>query len=363
MESIQAAVVRGYGEISIESLELTPPGTGEVLVDIEASGVCHTDHHFYAGEHDVPLPIVLGHEGAGIVREVGDGVTRVEPGDPVVLSLLPSCGHCRFCASGRPYLCPTALDVRFTGTLSNGTRHLRDGSTEVNHFYAQSSFATGAVVTEESVVPVGDDISLETAASLGCGATTGIGAVLRTAGVEAGDRVAVFGCGGTGMSAVMAADAAGAREVIAVDVDPDRLDVASDLGATGTIDTRETDPVDRIEEIGGVGHTFEFVGHTNEVRQQAIESVERGGTAVLSGAATDEASANLTSVIGEGKTVVGNVAGSVRPLVDIPRYAAMAASGDLDLGALVESYDLADAEAALEDLVAGEAIKPVLRCS
>jgi len=117
---------------------------------------------------------------------------------------------------------------------------------------------------------------------------------------------------------VMAADAAGAREVIAVDVDPDRLDVASDLGATGTIDTRETDPVDRIEEIGGVGHTFEFVGHTNEVRQQAIESVERGGTAVLSGAATDEASANLTSVIGEGKTVVGNVAGSVRPLVDIP---------------------------------------------
>jgi Zn-dependent alcohol dehydrogenase len=183
---------------------------------------------------------------------------------------------CRYCASGRPYLCQTALDVRFAGTLANGERRLADGDGPVNHFYAQSSFATATVVTEESVIPVDESVGPETAAALGCGATTGIGAVLNTAAVEAGARVAVFGCGGTGMSAVMAADAAGATEVVAVDVEDWKLETARDHGATVT-------------------------------------------------------------VVGDGKTVVGNVAGSARPLVDVPRFAATAAAGKLDLASVTDA--------------------------
>jgi Zn-dependent alcohol dehydrogenase len=363
MHSIRAAVLRDHGDIAVESLELAGPESGEVLVDLAASGVCHTDYHFYAGEMDVPLPVVLGHEGAGTVTAVGDGVRRVEPGDRVVLSLLPSCGHCEYCAAGRPYLCQSALDVRFEGTLANGERRLHGEAGPVNHFYAQSSFATDAVVTEESVVPVGDDVPLETAAAFGCGATTGIGAVLNTADVEAGDRVAIFGCGNTGMSAVMAADAAGASAVVAVDVDARKLDAAREFGATTTVDGSEADPVERIDALGGVDYAFEFVGHADEVREQAIAAVDPGGTVVLSGATDDDATVDLAPVVGGGKTIRSNVAGSARPLVDIPRYAAMDAAGDIDVSGLVDaSYDLDDAERALEDLIEGRTVKPVLRC-
>jgi len=364
MPSIRAAVCRRHGDLSIETLTLDDPAAGEVLVDLAASGVCHTDYHFYAGEHEVPLPVVLGHEGAGTVETVGAGVERVDPGDRVVLSLLPSCGHCEYCASGRPYLCPTALDVRFTGTLTNGERRLRDDDGPVNHFYAQSSFASQAVVTEESVVPIGDHVPFEIAAALGCGATTGIGAVFETAAVAPGERVAIFGCGGTGTSALLAAAAVSASEVVAVDVDERKLDAARESGATVTIDASDNDPVEQIESLGGVDYAFEFVGHDDRVREQAIAAVDPGGTVVLSGAAREDASASLASVIGAGKTVVGNVAGSVRPLVDVPRYAAMAARGDLPLGDLIDdSYGLADAEQALDDLVSGAATKPVLRYS
>lgn len=363
MTDVTAAVLRGEATLSIESLDLAGPQRGEVLVDLHASGVCHTDYHAYAGENEVPMPIVLGHEGAGVVETVGDGVTGVAPGDHVVLSLLPSCGRCRYCASGRPYLCQPALDVRFSGTLPGGARRLHGEDGPINHFYAQSSFATATTVAAESVIPIREDVPLDTVAALGCGAATGIGAVFNTAAVEPGARVAVFGCGGTGTSALLAADAIGASEVVAVDVDPGKLAAAADHGATATVDATEADPVVAIADQGGVEYAFEFVGHAAEVRQQAIDAVDPGGTVVLSGAATDDASANLASVIGEGKTVVGNVAGSVRSRVDIPQYASMYASGDLDLDALVDTtYDLADADRALADLIDGRTIKPVLDC-
>lgn len=363
MDSIRAAVLREYENLEVEQIQLTGPGSGEVLVDLEASGVCHTDYHFYAGEHDVPLPVVLGHEGAGTVSEVGKGVTHVEPGDRVVLSLLPSCGHCRFCAAGRQYLCPEALDIRFEGTLPNGRRHLQNSDGPINHFYAQSSFATAAVVTAESVVPIEASVAMDVAASFGCGATTGVGAVLNTANIDAGDRVAIFGCGGTGMSAIIAATAAGASEVVAIDVEQEKLELARNLGATVTINSSETGPVPRLKEIGNIDYTFEFVGHSNTVRQQAIDSVERGGTVVLSGAATEDASGNLQSVIGQGKTVVGNVAGSVSPFYDIPRFVRMVADGVLDLEPLIERYHISEVETAFDDLINGVVIKPVLDCS
>lgn len=364
MQTIEAAVLREPETLVHEQVSLDPPQREEVRIDLRATGVCHTDYHFYAGEFDVPLPVVLGHEGAGVVEAVGADVSGVSPGDTVVLSLLPPCGSCRYCTEGRPFLCQAALDVRFTGTLLDGTRRLHADGEPLNHFYAQSSFATQAVVPAASAIPVADAAPFEAVAPLGCGATTGIGAVLKTAAVEPGASVAVFGCGGTGTSAILAAAAVSATEIIAVDIDPERLDRAADLGATTTIDASETDPVARItESTGGVEYAFEFVGNTDTVRSQAVRATEPGGTIVFSGAAAEDATVDVFELIDEGKTLHGNVAGSVRPAVDIPRYVEMYLDGALDLEALVTpDYTLAEAEAALTDLVEGHVLKPVLGC-
>ncbi|MFB6074104.1 MAG: alcohol dehydrogenase catalytic domain-containing protein [Haloarculaceae archaeon] len=363
MHTARAAVTREPGSVTVEAVHLAEPAAGEVLVDLRASGVCHTDYHFYAGEFDVPMPVVLGHEGAGVVAAVGPNVDRVAVGDHVTLSLLPPCGHCRYCSEGRPYLCQSALDVRFAGTLPGGARRLADADGDpLNHFYAQSSFATAAVVPVESVVPVDDAAPFEVVAPLGCGASTGLGAVFETADVEAGASVAVFGCGGTGASALLAADAVSAGPVIAVDVDGATLDRARALGATHAVDATETDPVERVRDLtGGVAYAFEFVGGDDGVREQAVRAAEPGGTVVLSGAASEGSAVNVFEVIDGGKTLVGNVAGSVRPRVDLPQYVDLYRRGDLPLDELIDpSFGLDEAGAALEAVGSGHPRKPVL---
>lgn len=363
MHRIDGAVVPEVGELRIEELELAGPEAGEVLVELRATGVCHTDYHFYRGDYEVPMPVVLGHEGAGIVEAVGAGVSEVSTGDPVVLSLLPSCNTCSFCRAGRPYLCPTALEVRFAGTLLDGTRRLSGEDGPVNHFYAQSSFASKAVVPVESVVPVPDAMPLDVAAMLGCSAMTGIGAIYNTASLQPGDAIAVFGFGGTGAAAVLAADTLSLGPVIVVDVVDDKLSRASDLGATHTVDASSEDPVEAIRSIadGGVRYAFDFVGFDETVRADAIQVTEAGGTVVLSGGAEEDASLDVEAILEGGRTVTSNVAGSARPHLDIPRYAGLYLDGALPLDELLtRTYPLDGLLDAFEAIADGQGIKSAI---
>lgn len=350
-------------DISIERLELAEPKSREVVVDLHASGVCHTDYHFYTGDYDIPFPVVLGHEGAGVVETVGEHVSSVSPGDHVVLSLLPSCQQCEYCHSGRPYLCQSALDIRFEGTLLDGTRRLRRNGEEVNHFYAQSSFATKAVVPAESIIQISKKMPLEYAASLGCAGMTGFGAILNTANVRPGDSIAIFGCGGTGANAVAAASAVSASKIVAIDVVPHKLERATELGATETINAEQADPVKTVNEItnDGVDYAFDFVGFTPEVREQAISLTRPGGTIILSGGMDQDASVNVFDAVADGKTITSNVAGSSRPHLDIPTYVNMHLNDDVDLTRIVtDRYSLDSIEEALESIAQGDTIKCVV---
>jgi len=361
MHEITAAVMREPEQLSYESVQLDEPKAGEVLVDIQATGVCHTDYNAYTSE-DTDRPIVLGHEGAGVVEAVGEQVTAVEPGDHVVLWVLPSCGHCEYCSTGRPYLCPQFTETR--GEMSDGTTRLHDEEGRIGHFFSQSSFATKAVVPERSAVPIREDIPFEIAALLGCGVPTGVGAVLNTAEVRPGDDVAVFGCGGVGASAILAADLAGARNVVAVDVDAEKLSQMQELGATDVVDASQTDPVEEIERLtGGVDYSFECIGRTETI-EQAFESLGRGGTAV---ATTTKHTGTLeidgSSLLG-GVSLVGNIVGSIQPRSDLPKLADLYAQGKLDLDALLtDTYPLSELDEAFEALHESQGIRNVVRPS
>jgi len=364
MRRIDAAVLRGPRDLRIETLELGEPKADEVLVDVRATGVCHTDYHRYAGDAEVETPVVLGHEGAGVVEAVGEAVTAVEPGDRVVLTANPSCGVCAACAAGEPYHCEAGARAAFGGTMLDGTRRLVDADGEpVNHFFAQASFAEGAVVPERTAIPVPDAVPFDRAALLGCGAQTGIGAVVNTADVDAGDSVAVFGCGGLGMSAIGAADAVGAGRIVAVDVVGEKLAAARDLGATETVDASATDPVEEIEALtgGGVDHAFEFTGKP-AVMEQAFAAARRGGQALISGAGDIREDISIPPAdLLLDKRLRGNLGGSTRPRVDVPRYAEMYLRGDVDLDALVSrTYPLADLEAAFEAVEDPDVVRSVI---
>jgi len=291
MREIEAAVLRGPETMQVETVELAGPEADEVLVDVRAVGVCHTDLHQYFGHGTVSYPIVLGHEAAGVVRETGVNVDRIEPGDHVVLVVITHCGRCQACERGEPYHCEDDLDIAFGGTLADGTRRLSKDGEPINHFFAQSSFATEAVVPARTAVPIPDDVPFASAALLGCGASTGIGAVLNTAAVSPGSSVAVFGCGGVGASAIQAATAVGSTPVIAVDVVPEKLDAARTIGAKHAVDASETDPVGRIRELtgGGADYTIECVGDSDTI-EQAIAAAREGGTATIVGSARGEES-------------------------------------------------------------------------
>ena len=230
---IRAAVLEETrGALAVQELELAAPRPHEVLVRLRASGVCHSDLNAIDGTAETPCPAVLGHEGAGVVEVVGEKVTRVVPGDHVALSWLPSCGECAECVRGFTWLCSTAWPAMSTGGLDDGTTRLSRDGEPVYHYSFLSTFAEACVVSERSCVPIAHDIPFDVAALVGCAVTTGVGAVARTAGAKAGDRVAVIGCGGVGLSALMAAVALGAEQVVAVDVVQEKLDVARSFGAT-----------------------------------------------------------------------------------------------------------------------------------
>lgn len=366
IRNITAAVVRETGgPFLVETLTLEAPRRDEVLVRIVASGMCHTDMVARDKVYDVPHPIVLGHEGAGIVEQVGEDVTEVAPGDPVVLSYLP-CGHCRPCLLGKPYYCVHTYPLSFGGARLDGSTATRDadGNAVHDHFFGQSSFGTFALANERNVVKVPEDAPLELLGPLGCGIQTGAGAVMNALRVGPGSSFVVFGAGAVGLAAVMAARAVGATTIIAADVVPSRLDIATELGATHVINNRDQDPVAEVKSItgGGADFSLEATGRPDVLRQ-AIESIGVLGTCGIVGAAKlgADASFDVNDVMIPGKTIRGILQGESVPKIFIPQLVELHRQGRFPFDKLVKFYDLADINQAAADSEKGGTIKPIIR--
>jgi S-(hydroxymethyl)glutathione dehydrogenase/alcohol dehydrogenase len=360
----QAAVLWQPGQLEILDVDLAPPIEGEVLVRIASCGVCASDLHVVDGELPEPMPLVLGHEAAGVVEEVGAGVESLAAGDHVVLALVPSCGECRECRRGRENFCEVGARMAATGTLADGTSRLSTNGTTLHHFNSISSFARYAVVPEAAAVKIREDVSLEAVALIGCSVLTGFGAVANTAGVEQGARVAVWGCGGVGTNIVQAARLAGASQIVAVDSRPEKLDLVRSLGATDVIETRpETDVVAAVRDLtaGGPDYAFEAIG-TEQTIQQAWDSTRAGGTAVVVGMMPKGRMLTIDPwhFISE-KTLKGSFLGSARIRADVPRLVDLYAAGELELDALVSrKLPLAELPDAFDRLRAGEAVRQLV---
>ncbi len=336
---VDAAVLREMGEpVRVERLLLDPPGPGETLVRLAAAGVCHSDLHLADGHlgHS-RKPIVLGHEGAGVVEQVGSDVAGVRPGDRVALCFVPACGSCRQCAAGRANLCLGAAASNALGELpAGGTRlHAADG-TPVKHFLNTACFAERCVVDARSLVPVPDDLPLWQAALVGCSVMTGIGAVRNAAGVRVGDTVAVIGCGGVGVQAVSAAALAGASRVFAIDRDPAKLELARAHGATDVLEAgpAATEAVRELTD-GGVDHAIEVVGLPETIRQ-AFAMARDGGTAVVVGIAPSGVEVSIPALeLISDKTLRGCFYGSGNVLAEMPTVVSMVASGRVSVADVV----------------------------
>ena len=324
--------------LSIEELELTAPEDGEVLVQIAAAGLCHSDLSVINGSRPRVMPLVLGHEASGIVREIGRGVADLKEGDHVVFSYVPMCGRCLPCVTGRPSLCEPGARANIAGTLLTGKRHFRGSKgREFHHHLGVSAFSQFTVASPESLVKIDPTVPLDKAAVFGCAVVTGVGAVMNTARVEPGTAVAVFGMGGVGLSAVMGAKAAGAYPIIAVDTLAAKLDIAKRAGASHTVNGSVEDPVKVIRDLtdGGAGVAFEAVGN-EKVLAQAYAATRRGGKTVAIGLAhhSREVSIPAVSLVTEERTLMGSYMGSAVPERDVPRFIKMYQSGLLPVDLL-----------------------------
>jgi Zn-dependent alcohol dehydrogenase len=361
-----AVLERTGGPLEVTELDLDGPKAEEVLVRLHASGVCHSDQNAIDGTAEARCPTVLGHEGAGVVEAVGPGVTRVRVGDHVALSWTPSCGECSECLRDLPQLCSTAWPALAEGTLLDGTTRLSRDGEPVWHYSFISSFADACVLPERSCVPIPADVPFDVAGLVGCAVTTGVGAVWRTAHVQPGDRVAVFGCGGVGLSAVLGAVAAGAGAIVAVDTAASKLDAARELGATegvawaGTADATAQAVVDA--SGGGVDYAIEATGRT-EAMLAAFLSTRPHGAAVLIGIPRADAVLPLPalSIPRMERRVLGSIYGSSRPERDFPLTLDLYRRGRLPLDRLVtHRLPLDDVGSAFDLLRSGDAIRVVL---
>jgi S-(hydroxymethyl)glutathione dehydrogenase/alcohol dehydrogenase len=362
---MQAAVLREPGRpVEVLEVELAPPRAGEALVRIAACGVCASDLHVVDGDIPEPLPLVLGHEASGVVVETGAGVERLRPGDHVVLALVPSCGECRACRAGRPTFCELGGRMAATGTLADGTSRLSQNGAVLHHFNSVSSFAEYAVVPESVAVPIRKDVRLDVTALVGCAALTGWGAVRRTAAVESGASVAVWGCGGVGLTTIQAARVAGAAPIVAVDTRPEKLELAQRLGATATVQARPSaDVARRVRHAagGGVDYAFEAIGRPETIRE-AWDALRPGGTAVVVGLPPKGSTVEIDTwgFINE-KTLRGTFLGSARIDEDVPALVDLYARGELLLDELVsDRIPLSALPEAFERLRAGEAVRQLV---
>ena len=374
MTTMRAAVLRQMGApapyaqsrpLSIETVRLQPPGRGEVRVRVSAAGLCHSDLSVIDGSRPRPMPMLLGHEAAGEVVELGEGVAGLREGDQVVFSFVPMCGRCGPCACGRPVLCEPGAASNAGGSLPGGAMRLHDvADAPLHHHLGVSGFAEYAVVSEQSAVRVDPDLPPRIAALFGCAVMTGVGAVVNTAGVRPGESVAVFGLGGVGLSALLGATACSAWPLVAVDVVPGKLALARELGASHCIDARDGDVAERVREAtdGGVDYAIETAGNEG-VLATAYAATRRGGTTVTVGLpAPDRAfSVPAVSLVVEERTVKGSYMGSAVPQRDIPRYIALYRAGRLPVDRLLtNTLALDDINAGFDRLARGEAIRQVV---
>lgn len=346
-----------FGRLAVEEVRLAPPGPGEVLVDVAFASLCHSDLSVLTGDRPRPLPMLLGHEASGRVAAVGAGVTAVGPGEHVVFTYVAACGRCSFCRAGRPVLCSTANDGNRAGELVGGGSRLRDSTgAPIRHHLGVSALADHAVVDQHSVLPVPAGVPLEHAALFGCAVNTGVGAVLNAAGAGLGQAVAVFGCGGVGLAAVLGLRAAGAAPIVAVDVRDEALDLARTLGADITLRSG-AHTADEIRELtgGGVEVAIDASGALPAI-ESAYRSLRRGGRLVLVGLPNPAAKWRLSpaALVADDITVRGSYLGSSVPTRDVPRFVELYRRGRLAVDRLVgETIALEDVGAAMQRLHAG----------
>ena len=371
---IRAAVLETIGApqpfdenrpLTIEELELDPPGDHEVLVQIRAAGLCHSDLSVIDGNRPRPVPMALGHEAAGVVKAVGAGVTDLSPGDHVVTVFVPSCGHCSPCAEGRPALCEPAAVANNAGTLVGGGHRLhRADGTPVNHHLGVSAFADHAVVSRHSLVRIDPDLPFHHAALFGCAVLTGVGAAINSADIKAGQTVAVIGLGGVGLNSVLGALVAGAGQVIAIDLDEDKLAMAKSLGASAGINAADEDCVSQVKALtnGGVDCAIEMAG-SEKALELAYQLTRRGGTTVTGGLAHPDRKVSIqqVSLVAEERTLKGSYVGSCVPVRDVARYVSLFRQGRLPVDKLLsDTLTLDEINEGFERLANGKAIRQVI---
>lgn len=370
---IKAAVLRELGvagpyaetrPLAIEEFELAPPGPGEVLVRVRAAGLCHSDLSVIDGNRPRPLPMVLGHEMAGTVEEIGHGVTDLQRGDHVVASFVPSCGVCSPCVGGRPALCEPGLASNSAGTLLSGARRLEQAGRPVNHHLGVSGFAEYATVSRRSLVRIDPELPFAEAALFGCAVITGVGAVVNTATMPKLSTLAVIGLGGVGLAALLAGRMLEATTIVAVDLNEAKLAKARELGATATVNAADPDCAAKVRELsgGGVAYAFEMAGSVRAL-ELAYEITRRGGTTVSAGLPHPQHRFSLShvSLVAEERTLKGSYLGSCVPERDIPQYIDWYRSGRLPVDALLsERIRLDDLNAGFDRLAAGASIRQVV---
>ncbi len=347
----KAAVLRTIGAprpyakskpLSIEEVNLAPPKPVELLVRIAGAGLCHSDLSVINGDRPRPVPMALGHEGAGEIVEVGSAIDDVRAGDHVVFQFSASCGRCRRCVEGRPQVCERARVSKAAGELmAGGSRITALNGERIDHHSGLSCMAEYAVVDRGSVVVIDKDMPLADAALFGCAVMTGVGAVINTARIRPGDSVAVVGLGGVGLSGVLGARLAGAKTIVAIDREPAKLEVAASVGATHMVCALDADCVDQVRALtdGGVDYAFELAGSVDAMNI-AYAVVQYGGTVVIAGlpAATASFSVNQCDLVGQEKSIRGSYMGSCVPVRDIPRFIRLYREGRLPVGRLIDGY-------------------------
>lgn len=369
----RAAVLREMGAqrpfkdsrpLKIEEVELDAPGHGEILVRVRAAGLCHSDLSVIDGNRPRPLPMALGHEAAGEVVEVGAGVADLEVGDHVVFSFVPSCGTCDYCLGGRAALCAPGAKANNDGVLLGGDRRLHQGDATINHHLGVSGFAEHAVTSRRSAVKIPKDLPFEIAAVFGCAVLTGMGAVVHTAGLRAGQSVLVVGLGGVGLSAVLGAVAAGARQVIAADIAEDKLELAKSMGATHVVNSKDADAVQQVKDIsgGGVDIAAEFAG-VGPALEFAFAATGKGGSTVTAGLPHPDTRLAVSPVqmVAEERRFLGSYLGGHVPALDIPEYIALYQAGRLPVDKLLtHRMKLEDINEGFDRLADGDAIRQVI---
>lgn len=351
--------------LSIETVTLADPGPGEVLVRIAAAGLCHSDLSVINGDRLRPTPMALGHEASGIVERCGPGVEDLVPGDPVVMVFVPSCGHCAPCAEGRAALCVPGAEANTAGTLLSGERRITGTGGDIHHHLGVSAFAEAAVVSRRSIVKVPRELPLDIAALFGCAVLTGVGAVINTADVTPGERVAVVGLGGVGLAALLGALAVGAAEVIALDLSAEKRAKALSMGATSAYDPAEPGAVEALRTAtgGGVDVALETAGAAAAL-ETAFDITARGGRTVSAGLANPNARYSLSPVrlVAEERTLRGSYLGGGVPSRDIGRMIALYRTGRLPVDQLMTgSSPLSEINAAFDLLDRGEAVRHLIR--